>query len=292
MNPVQKANLKIHIAVILFGFTAILGGLIQLNALVLVWWRMGITVVSLLFLMDLKRIRTHVKGRTWWILLLNGGIIALHWLCFYGSIKLANASVALVCLASASFFAAIAEPLLLRQRINRIEIGLGILIIPAMALIVRELDFSMMTGVWVGIAAALFSAIFAAVNKLLVTRAHSYDITFIELGSGWLMLSFILPVAMQYQQTVFWPSPSDWVYLVILAILCTTLAFILSLQSLTHLSAFNSTLIVNLEPIYGIALAWVILKENEQLTTNFYLGVLLILAIVFLFPLLKKRFGR
>ena len=290
MNPVQQAYLKIHIAVILFGFTAILGGLIELNALVLVWWRMGITVISLLFLMDIRRIRSSIHGKTWGILLLNGAIIALHWICFYGSIKLANASVALVCLASASFFAALTEPILLRKRISRVEIGLGILIIPAMALIVRELDLSMMTGVWVGIAAALFSAVFAAVNKLIVTKAHSYDITFVELGGGWLLLSAVLPFAMPYMATPIWPSTMDWIYLVILALACTTLAFILSLQSLTHLSAFNSTLIVNLEPVYGILLAWWILKENEQLTPNFYLGVALILGIVFLFPVLKRRF--
>jgi drug/metabolite transporter (DMT)-like permease len=291
MNPVQKAYLKIHIAVVLFGLTAILGGLIDLSAMILVWWRMLITVLSLFFLVNFSRIRQSLDKKMFGMLVLNGVIIAVHWLCFYGSIKLANASVALVCLASASFFASLAEPLLLKQKVSKTELSLSILIIPAMAFIVNELDFSMLKGVWIGIAAALFSAIFAAINKKLVTKAHSFDITFIELSGGWLVLSLALPFLLAGSDTIFWPSTSDWIYLLILALLCTTVAFILSLQSLTHISAFTSTLIVNLEPVYGIILAWLILKENEQLTSTFYAGVVVILLIVFLFPIIKRRFG-
>jgi drug/metabolite transporter (DMT)-like permease len=292
MNPVQQAYLKIHIAVVLFGFTAILGGLIELSALVLVWWRMLFTSISLLFMADFGRIRKTFNKKLALILAGNGVIIALHWLCFYASIKLANASVALVCLASASLFASIIEPLVFKRRISKLEIFMGLLIIPAMVLIVQQLEFSMMYGVWIGILAALLSAFFATINKMIVTEAHSFDITLVELGSGWIFLSLILPFTLTgSNQLIFWPDLSDLMYLLILAFLCTTLAFILSLQSLKHLSAFNSTLIVNLEPVYGIVLAWLILKENEQLNHIFYWGVALIMLIVFSYPLLKRRFG-
>jgi drug/metabolite transporter (DMT)-like permease len=290
MDQVQKAYIKIHIAVMLFGLTAIMGGLITLNALVLVWWRMLITVLSLLVLIDFKRIKHQIDRKLMFWLILNGFIIAIHWLCFYGSIKLANASVALVCMAFGSLFVAFFEPIILKRKFSRIEISLGLLTIPAMVLIVNQLEINMIMGVFVGIAAAALSALFGTLNKIFVYKAHSYDITFLELGGGWLLLSIILPFVMNTGDMIFWPSAQDWIYLVILAILCTTVAFILALQSLSHLSAFNSTLIVNLEPVYGILLAWLILNENEQLTTTFYIGVAIILLIVFLFPILKRKF--
>lgn len=290
MQAVQQSYIKIHVAVVLFGLTAILGGLIELSALVLVWWRMLFTSVSLLFLVKWGRLFSTIDRKLFAVLLANGAIIALHWLCFYASIKLANASVALVCLASASFFASFIEPLTFKQRINRVDMVMSLLIIPGMILVVQNLKVDMMLGVWAGIAAALLSAIFATVNKKFVDSAHPTDITLIELGGGWLFLSLLLPffVTTDVDSLLFWPSTMDLIYLLVLALLCTTLAFILSLQALKHLSAFNSTLIVNLEPVYGIILAWLILNENEDLNTGFYLGVLVILLIVFSYPLVKK----
>jgi drug/metabolite transporter (DMT)-like permease len=282
-----------HIAVVLFGFTAILGDLITLNALNLVWWRMFFTTLSLLFLARWSRIKRTIDKKLLIRLVLNGAVIALHWLCFYASIKLANASVALVCLASGALFASIFEPLLSKSKINKLEIILGLFVIPGMVLVVSNLDISMINGVLAGIAAAMLAALFAAINKKFVNRAHSFDITLIELGGGWLFLSLVLPFVFFTQPAAqFMPSLSDLIYLIILALLCTTLAFILSLQSLTQLSAFNSTLIVNLEPIYGIILAAVILKENEQLNAGFYFGVLMIMATVFSYPILKRRFAK
>jgi drug/metabolite transporter (DMT)-like permease len=289
MDAVQKSYVKIHIAVVLFGLTAILGGLIQLNALNLVWWRMLITCVSLLFIVKWVRLRSRINKRTLLILMGNGVIVALHWLCFYGSIKLANASVSLVCLASASFFASIFEPLAFGRKINKVELLLGLLILPGMILVVQNVKVEMMTGVYVGIASAIFSALFATINKKYVDSAHPTDMTFIELSSGFLFLTLLLPFFLTNNAfEAFFPSMTDWIYLLFLALLCTTLAFILALQALEHLSAFNSTLIVNLEPVYGIVLAWLVLNENEDLNTGFYLGVVLILAIVFSYPLLKR----
>lgn len=292
MDAVQKSYLKIHIAVLLFGFTAILGGLIELSALILVWWRMFLTAISLIFLVKWSRLIGTIDKGLFTILMINGCIVAIHWLCFYGAIKLANASVALVCMASSAFFTSFVEPIALKASINRVDIVMALMVIPGMALVVQNLEVSMLWGVAAGLGAAFLSAVFATVNKKYINSAHATDITFIELGGGWLFLTLLLPffISSELESLIFWPSFSDMTYLILLALLCTTLAFILSIQSLKHLSAFNSNLIINLEPVYGIVLAWLILQENKELNPGFYLGVVVILIVVFAYPVIKRRF--
>ena len=289
MDPIRRAYLELHISVFLWGFTAILGDLIQLSALMLVWWRVLITPISLIFLMrSFKAIREMPRSVRRQLMGI-GVLVALHWLAFYGAIKLANASVALICMATTSFFTAFLEPLFMRQRIKGYEIVLGLMIIPGMLLIVNHLDFSMMAGFWVGLAAAFLAATFGTLNKKMVTRAHPFQITFLELGSSWIFLSLLLPFLFQANPDMqFIPSWRDFGLLLILALVCTTLPYILSLRALHHLSAFAANLTINLEPVYGILLAWILLKENEELTPGFYWGVLIILAAVFSYPVIKK----
>ncbi|MEL7119683.1 MAG: EamA family transporter [Bacteroidota bacterium] len=296
MTSVQKAYLELHIAVLLFGFTAILGDLIQLNALMLVWWRVLMTSVSLVFFIKLPKAIKAISPK---ILLQYGFIgvlVALHWLCFYGSIKLANASIALIAMATTSFFSSIIEPLVMKRPFEWFEMMLGLLIIPGMALIVSTTDFSLFTGLMVGLLAALLASYFTILNKKLVGTSDEMTITFFELGSSWLFLSVVIPIFYltnsSKEVVSFWPSPSDWLYLIVLSLLCTTLAYILALRSLRQLSAFASNLTVNLEPVYGIVLAWLILKENEELSIGFYVGVFIILLAIFSYPFLKKRFGK
>ena len=293
MNPIRRAYIELHIAVFLFGFTAILGDLIQLSALVIVWWRVLITSISLLFLIDAVKLLREMPRKLIWQYMGIGTIVALHWLCFYGAIKYSNASITLVCMATTTFFTAFLEPLFLRKPVQVYQILLGILIIPGMVLIVNSIDFSMMMGVWVGLASAFLAALFATLNKVLIEKSEPMQITFLELGSSWIFLSFFLPFyLLNNAEAIFWPSLMDWGYLIVLALGCTTLAYVLSLRSLKHLSAFASNLTVNLEPVYGIALAWILLQENKELSPNFYWGVLIILLTVFSYPLLKKRFEK
>jgi drug/metabolite transporter (DMT)-like permease len=294
MTPVQRAYLELHIAVLLFGFTAILGDLIELSAVVLVWWRVFITSISLLFLIKVAKLFKTLPRRTIFQYMGIGVLVGLHWIAFYGAIKLANASIAVVCMATTSFFTALLEPLIMRQRIKGYELILGILVIPGMALIVNSTSVSMLSGIWVGLLAAFLAALFATLNKRMVGKSDEMSITFLELGSAWLFISVILPFffSTSEEAQLFWPTTSDWMYLIILALLCTTLAYVLALRSLRHLSAFASNLAINLEPVYGIILAWLILNENEELTGNFYWGVVVILIAVFSYPLLRKRFIR
>ena len=292
MTEAQGAYLKIHIAVLLAGLTAILGDLIELSAIVLVWWRVFITSISLLFFIrfgqKLKEIPRPLILKYMGI----GLIIALHWIAFFGSIKYANASIALICMATTSFFTAFIEPLITKRPIRIYEIILSLMVIPGMILIVNNTELSMKLGLWLGLLSAFLASIFVILNKALVTKADPMSITFLELGSGCLMISLILPFYFWNNETaIFWPDWTSLGYLVILAICCTTIANVIALQALKHISAFVSNLSYNLEPVYGIILAWLILNENKELTANFYWGCLIIILAVFSYPILKSKSG-
>ena len=282
MNTTQRAYLELHFAVLLFGFTAILGDLITLSALVLVWWRMGITTASIPIL---TRLRSKLKVLPRPLIaryMSIGVLVALHWICFFGAVKLANASISLICMATTSFFTALIEPLVFRRALKWSELSLGLLMIPGIMLIVNNTDGALMLGVLVGLISAFLASLFAVFNKKLVDEADPLTITFLELGSGWLFLSLVLPVYFYYYNvSAFLPQGYDWLWLIMLALLCTTLAYVLSLRALKHLSAFASTLTINLEPVYGILLAWLLLDDAQELTPQFYVGCLLIIGAIF-----------
>ena len=288
----RKAYLQLHVAVFLFGFTAILGDLINLSALVMVWWRVLITSLSLIFFVKLGELLKHTPRSTVFLFMQIGVLVGLHWLCFYGSIKLANASVALVCMATTSFFTALIEPIVLKTKVKKYELAFGLLIIPGMVLIVSDLNFKMVNGLFVGLLAAVLATLFSVLNKKHIKAVDEISITFLELGSAWLFLTIILPfVFMVPDQTIqFWPSSfMDWIYILILSLLCTTFAYVLSLKALHHLSAFASNLTFNMEPVYGILLALFILNDSKELSPTFYWGVLIILLAVFSYPIIKRN---
>lgn len=293
MDKIKGAYLELHIAVLLYGFTAILGDLIQLSAVMIVWWRVFITCISLLYFVRFgKKLKSIPRDKTFKFLGI-GVIVALHWITFYGAIKLSNASVALICFASTSLFTSFLEPLILGRSIEKLQVIMGLMIIPGMWLIVNTVDVSMMNGIYVGLLSALLAAIFSTLNKRLIDDADSYSITFLELGSAWLFISALIPFLIWNGSEIqFIPKGTDWTYLLILALLCTTLAYILSLRALKHVSAFVANLTINLEPVYGILLAIVLLNDHKELSPKFYLGVILISAIVFSYPVLKKKTSR
>jgi drug/metabolite transporter (DMT)-like permease len=293
MNNIQRAYFELHIAVVLYGFTAIFGGLIALPALVLVWWRMLIACSALLVYGNipqrLSRLPRPIKMRLFFI----GFIVATHWLCFFGSVKLANASVALVTFATTSFQSSFIEPLLTKQRIKWYEVALGIIIIPAMAILVGSLPANMTLGVWVGLLSAFLAVIFSVMNKKIIDQADPLSITFLNLSGGWVLLTGILPILLYSDPNMkFWPTQWDWVYLLLLALICTNLGFLLGIRALRYLSAFTANLTINLEPVYGIILAWLILKEDKQLNTSFYIGSSLIILTVIIYPFLKKKYEK
>jgi drug/metabolite transporter (DMT)-like permease len=294
MEATKRAYFELHFAVILWSFTAILGQLIHLSALSLVWWRVFIASGAIL-----------IGSQTWAAvrqmprsLVLQyigiGCIIMVHWLTFFGAVKLSNASITLICMATTSFFAALLEPLIFRQKVKLYEVAIGIIIIPAMAFVAGTLPDSMSLGILVGLLSAFLQALFSTLNKRLVHHAPPLSISFLELGGGCLFLSILLPIYFQIDTEAQFlpPSVSDWIYLLILALLCTNLAFILGMRVLRHISAFAANLTINLEPVYGILLAILILKENKDLTPSFYFGALVIMLAIFSYPFLRTRFEK
>jgi drug/metabolite transporter (DMT)-like permease len=293
MTDTRRAYLELHVAVFLWGFTAILGDLIRLPALHLVWWRVLLTSLSLIFLLKWRSAFSQLTLKMIAQFAFVGILTGLHWLTFYGAIKLSNASVALVCMATCAFFTAIIEPFILKERVKWLEIGVGFLVVPGMALIVENVNVSMRTGIWVGLLSAMLAAFFSTLNKKWVQNAAPFPITFIEMSSAWVFLTLVLPFYANAEPgNSLLPKFSDFFLLLVLALLCTTLTWVLSLRSLRHLSAFASTLTVNLEPVYGIFLAWLLLDDAQDLSSGFYWGVMLILAVVFGYPVLSKFLRR
>ena len=227
MKPTSRAYLELHIAVFLFGFTAILGDLISLSATVLVWWRVLITCISLFILLRFGRKMTKLSAKMIVIFMGIGILVALHWITFFGAIKVSNASIALIALATASFFTAFMEPLILKKPVNWIEAGLGFLIVPGMALVVSNIDLSMYMGIYLGLISSFLAVCFSILNKKYINDADPMTITFIELGSVWLFISICLPIIFKYseEEVSFWPTEMDFIYLLFLALACTCLLY-------------------------------------------------------------------
>lgn len=292
MKRIQKAYTQLHLAVFLFGFTAILGKLISLTELSLVWWRMIITTLSFLFIRGVWKAFKEVSTAVRWKLFGIGIIVAVHWVCFFGGIKYSNVSICLVFMATSSFFTAIFEPLFFKTKIKPYEILLGATVIPGMYLVVQSTQWDMRIGIVLALISALLAVVFSILNKKMVEEVDTKVMTFIELGGGALFLTAILPFYLGYTGAEIIPVGWDWLYLIILALLCTTLAYVLSLNALRHVSAFTSNLAVNLEPVYGILMAWFLFQENEEVGEYFYIGVIIVLLSVFSYPIVKKRFDK
>jgi drug/metabolite transporter (DMT)-like permease len=193
-------------------------------------------------------------------------------------------------MATTALFTSIFEPALMRKKFNILDTGLAIIIIPAMALIIKTIDVSFHLGIIVGILSAMLASLFTTLNKKYLEHGDFYSITFLELGSATIFLSLIFPIYYKYfpEQAFFPPGSSDWLYILLLAIVCTTWAYVLALKSLEYLTAFYSNLIINLEPVYGIVFAIILLKEHKELNFTFYLGCIIIMVAVMGYPGLKR----
>lgn len=297
-NLHRTALLQIHFCVLLWGFTAILGKLITLPALPLVWWRMLLVVAVLALLPRVWHGLRAMPARTVLAYAGIGMLVALHWLTFYGSIKLANASVGATCMALAPAFTAIIEPWLAKRPFSWRELAFGIAVLPGVALVVGGVPDGMRLGVAVGALSALFVSFFGSLNKRMVghgkvEHGDPLTITGIELGAGVLLMTALTPLMPVLfpafaGDTFAVPGLHDSLYLLALALLCTLLPFALSLIALRHVSAYTVQLITNLEPVYAIVLAIPLLGEQRELTPLFYTGVAILLGAVFLQPLLHK----
>jgi len=276
----KKALTQLHVAVLLAGFTGILGALIQLNEIWLVWYRIAITVVTLLLAASLLKQSLRIASASAFRLMGIGAIIALHWVFFYGSIKLSNVSIGLICFASVGLFTSLLEPLINKTPFAPAEMLLGLLSLVGIY-IIFHFDSRYRTGIIMGTLSSLLAAVFSVLNKRNVTSFSPRLMLFYEMTGGVLALSLLMPLYLHFFPAGnSKPSLMDFGWLLILSWACTILAMDLMLKSLQHISAFTQTLTLNLEPVYGIAMAWFFFKENQQLNTSFYLGFALIVISV------------
>ncbi len=303
MPETRTAWLQIHFCVFLWGFTAILGRLISIPALSLVLWRMLLVALLLFCVPKVWRGISRLSLRHGAAFAGVGVLVAMHWVTFYLSVKLANASVTATCMALSPIFLCVLEPLITGRRFELNEMFIGLLVLPGIALLVGGTPEDMNVGVLIGVVSALLAALFAACNKRLILRTDSLTATGIEMLSGGLLvlllaIGFVGMRGNEAQATQLLPSAAqlfalpgqqDLIYLAVLAVICTLLPFALSLRALRHLSAYASSLAVNMEPIYAIMLAILILDEQKELGVQFYAGASIILLVVFLYPLLSRK---
>jgi len=293
-QSLKTALLRLHLAVLLWGFTAVLGKLISYGSFNLVWHRMFLTTLFYLFMPAVWRGFRTLNSKHLTVFAGIGVLIALHWVTFYGSIKIGNSvSLALGCFGAVSFFAALLEPLIIRTPFRRQELMLGLLVLVGLALIyqarpqetVAAEQFVAAAGV--GIISAFLAALFSVLNKKYLSTHSTLSVSTLELGSGFLFLSLLLPWLVD-SSFVWVPEGLDILWDILLALVCTNLAFFLGTDALKHVSAFTANLAVNLEPVYGILFAAFLFKEYEVLNLWFYAGAAVILASVVLQPLLQK----
>ncbi len=287
------AYLKLHLVVLIYGFTAILGKLIQLPALELVWYRLIIAILTYYIYLKVRKESFAVSRSTLLQFFGVGTIIALHWVTFYGAIKLSNVSVTLGCFATTALFTSFLEPFFYRKRINYLEVLIGLIIIAGLYLIFRfETRYTL--GILVSLISAFLAGLFMVLNRKLVANHRAITISFYEMIGGFIALTVYMAGSGRGITTpLLLPTYSDLFFLILLATVCTAFALTMQVDVMQHLSAFTVTLTVNLEPVYGIIMAFFIFGESERMTSGFYMGTLLILLSVFGFPLsqhyLKKK---
>jgi drug/metabolite transporter (DMT)-like permease len=224
-----------------------------------------------------------------WRIIGIGGIAALHWVAFYGSIKYSNVSVGLLCFSAIGFFTALIEPLVLRHRLDVVELLLGLLVIAGIFLIF-QVDPHYKIGIGVGLLSALLGSLFPVLNKRILERVPAETVTLYELSGGFLVLTLLMPLYLWlFPVPSLLPSLADWGWLLILAWACTVLAFNLSMSALQKISAFTVNLSYNLEPVYGILLAFLLFREDKYLGKGFYVGFFLILLSIVLQTVRLRR---
>ncbi|WP_298767522.1 DMT family transporter [uncultured Polaribacter sp.] len=283
-----KNYLLLHFIVFIWGFTAILGALITIDAIPLVWFRMALAVVMIIIYFLIRKKSFRIDKKAILKFFFTGTIIALHWIFFFKAIKVANVSVALVTMSTGAFFTALIEPLFFKRRIKTIELLLGLMVITGLYIIFKfESEYKL--GILYALIASFLGAVFAVLNGLFVKKHKADTISLYQLFFGVLFISIYLLWSNQLNASFFIVSKMDWLYLFILSSICTAYAFIASVNIMKYISPYTVMLTVNLEPVYAIILALFIFGEKEQMSTNFYFGAFIVLFVVLLNGTLKNR---
>lgn len=288
LNDNTKSYLHLHLIVFIWGFTAILGRLISLDALPLVWYRMLFAVGFIFIYIKHKKAPIKIPKRVLLKFLVAGLVIALHWFTFFRAIKVSNVSITLACLSTGAFFTSLIEPIFFGKKIIWYEIFFGLIVVFGLS-IIFNVEGRYVEGIVLALTSAFLSASFAVINSKFVKEYDPIVISYYELAGGVMFFSIFLLFTNSFSAMFFTLSINDIVYLIILSSVCTAYAFIASTAVMKFLSPYTVMLTINLEPIYGIILAVLIFEDKEQMSPQFYLGAVIILITVILNGIIKSR---
>lgn len=291
-SELLQHRLMLHIAVVLFGFTAILGKQISIDAIPLVFWRMVLSLALILGLRSMARISFgHLDKKQKLIFLGIGLLIGIHWFCFYASVKMAHVSVALICMALTPMFTSLIEPIINKSRIDRADILFSLFTVPLVYLLIGGIIGFNIAGFIMGILAAFFASIFSIMNKKFVGVTDNNTLMVYEFSGVLLISTCVMYIFYGPHDLADWfpYRISDWIYLLLLSWICTNVAFKLTVQAMKKISVFETNLIIGLEPLYGILLAVFFFKEHQYFTLQFYVAAILILALVLIYPLKRQN---
>lgn len=290
MKPTIKDFFTLHFVVLIYGFTAILGQLTSIHTLGLVFFRTFLATAGFYIYFKIKGLSIEIDRKGKWQLLITGGIvIALHWFTFFYSAKISTVAISLAGIATTSLWTSFIEPFLNKTRIKAIEIFLGIFVIFGLYLIFL-FELHHIWGIVLGVASGFLGAIFSVLNGQFAKRYSPQIITFYEMLG--VAITTVIPVLyilfFGNSTTLVIPQGLDWLWIFILAFVCTIYAYSTSVDLVRIFSAYTFTLTLNLEPVYGIIFAFLIFGEKERMTSGFYLGTLVILGSVLIYPLIRK----
>ncbi|RZA02493.1 MAG: EamA family transporter [Sphingobacteriaceae bacterium] len=284
---INKNLLILHFTVFIWGFTGILGQLISIAAVQLVWYRVLIAAVSLFLYFTINKTAFKVTTKTFLQLLFTGAIVGGHWIFFFSSIKFSTVPVALVCLSSITLFTAFLEPLINKKRISKLEIIAGLLIITGIALIFK-FESQYTKGIIFGITSAACASLFSIINSKQIKHNTAPVIALYELVGAFLWITIYLLITGGFDQSMVLQT-TDVGYLILLGTVCTSLAYVAGVSVMSELSAFRVALITNLEPVYGILMAFLFFNDIHKMTTGFWVGAIIILSTIFLFPVAQTQ---
>lgn len=283
-----KNYLLLHLIVFIWGFTAILGALITIDAIPLVFFRMGLAVLFILLFFIYKKKSFFLDKQGVLKFLITGVIIATHWIFFFKAIKVSNVSVALVTMSTGAFFTSLIEPVFFKRKIKLLEIVLGLLVIIGLY-IIFNFESQYKLGIIYALISSFLGSLFAVLNGLFVKKYDPNSISLYQLFFGTLFVAVYLVISNGFTPTFFNLPKLDWLYLTILSSVCTAYAFIASVKVMKYLSPYTVMLTINLEPIYAIILALFIFGDKEKMNPEFYFGAFIVFAVVLLNGVIKNK---
>lgn len=283
-----KYHIWLHIIVLIFGLTGVLGKLITVDSYLLVWYRLGIALIGLIIFFVATKFSLKITKKQLIKTSLVGIIIAVHWITFFEAIKQSNVSVALVCFSSSTLFTSLIEPFYFKRKIKAYELIFGVLIILGLYFIF-SFEFKYLIGMTLSIFSAALASWFTVLNGILIKETKAKTISFYELLSAFVLVSIYILFSTKGDISLLSISMADFKWLLILGTLCTAFAFIVSVEVMKQISPYTVTMSVNLEPIYSIILAIIIWPESETMSYGFYFGTIIVIATIFLNAFFKKK---